>query len=185
MTTALRRRAAAAVVAMFVVSGVAHARRLYEGSPAAGSPNGHYYADPGPNRKTTQVFRSLPSKKPEMIWEKPGWLDATFVSNDGEYLVSGEFCEDSLPPKYDPDLVIATFYHRSAVVGMVRVRDIILDPKRLKRGYRGRLSWGRCIDFLPGNRFVIDTWELRQYTYDATTGKLLETVPIRGIPNID
>jgi hypothetical protein len=184
MTMALRRRAVAPVVAVFVMSGVAHARRYYEGSPAAGSRNGHYYADPGPNRKTTQVFRSLPSKKPEMIWEKPGWLDATFVSDDGEYLVSGEFCEEYLPPKYDPDLVIATFYRRSIVIGSVRVRDIIRDPKGLKRGYGG-LRWGQCIDFLPGNRFVIDTWELRQYTFDATTGKLLETVPIRGIPNID
>jgi hypothetical protein len=90
-----------------------------------------------------------------------------------------------LPPKYDPDLVIATFYRRSTVIGSVRVRDIIRDPKRLKRGYRGGLRWGQCIDFLPGNRFVIDTWELRQYTYDATTGKLLETIPIRGIPMID
>ena len=185
MTSAFRRRAIASVVAMFVMSGVAHARRLYEGSPAASAPNGPYYADPGPSGKTTQVFRALPSKKPEMIWEKPGWLEATFVSDDGEYLVAGEFCERNLPPKYDPDLVIATFYRRSAVVGTVRVRDIIRDPKQLKRGYRNTLSWGRCIDFLPGNRFVIDTWELRQYTFDVTTGKLLETIPIRGIPNID
>ena len=186
MKKALRRCVVAPIVAVFVIGGVAHARRLYEGSPAAGSRNGHYYADPGPNRKTTQVFRSLPSKKPEMIWEKPGWLDATFVSDDGEYLVSGEFCEDYLPRKFDPDLVIATFYRRSTVIGSVRVRDIISDPKTLKRSYRGNLRWGQCIDFLRGsNRFVIDTWELREYTFDATTGKLLETVPIRGIPMID
>jgi hypothetical protein len=72
------------------------------------------------------------------------------------------------------------------VIGTVRVRDIIHDPKRLLRNHRGNLRWGRCIDFLPGNnRFVIDTWELREYTYDATTGKLLGTVPIREIPMID
>jgi len=175
----------AALLLLCASNRTAYARLLFEGEPGARSPNGHYYANPGPKEKTTQVFRRLPGKKPEMIWEKPGWLEATFVSDDGEYLVSGEFCERNLPPKYDPDLVIATFYRRSTVIGSVRARDIILEPKRLERGYRKRLFWGRCIDFLPGNRFVIDTWELRQYTFDATTGKLLETVPIGGIPMID
>jgi hypothetical protein len=155
MTTALRWRVVASASAVLVMSGVAQARRLYEGAPAARSRNGHYYADPGPTRKTTQVFRSLPPKKPEMIWEKPGWSDATFVSDDGEYLVAGDLCELYLPPTYDLDLVIATFYRRSTVIGTVRVRDIIRDPKRLKRSYRGNLRWGQCIDFLPGtNRFV-------------------------------
>jgi hypothetical protein len=175
----------AALLFLFALSTTAHARLLFEGEPGARSPNGHCYADPGQKAKTTQVFRRIPGKKPEMIWEKPGWLEATFISDDGEYLVSGEFCETTLPPKYDPDLVIATFYRRSTVIGFVRARDIILDPKRLERGYRRRLFWGRCIDFLPGNRFAIDTWEMRQYIYDVTTGKLVQTVPIGGIPDID
>jgi hypothetical protein len=156
-------------------------RLLLDDEPGAASNNGQFYANPDRKRTSTQVFRWLGQKKDPMIWEKAGWSDATFLSDDGEYLVAGDYCERTLPRRYTLDQVIATFYHRATPVRSVRLRDLIVDPKKVKQGL-----WGQCMGFIkgPGNRFAIDTWEYRHLVFDGTTGALVEVLPGGPIPNI-
>jgi hypothetical protein len=161
------------------------ARLIRGDEPSAQSNNGRFFAEPGAAGRgpkgSTEVFRVLGPKKSEKIWEKPGWFPETFLSDDGEYLVSGDNCSGVLPRPHTMDAEIASFFRRGTPVRVVRLRDVILDPKRL----RGSM-WGLCRGFLgDGHRFAIDTWEFRRLVFDVATGKLLETLPIKDIPNVD
>jgi hypothetical protein len=177
MTSSIRLRTFVLVVAALPVANPLEARILYDDSPPTSSKNGRFYAEPS-KQWNTQVFEVLGPDKSRLVWEKPGWEYESYVSNDGEYLASGEYCRGHLPAKYTPDLVIFTFYHRGAVVRAVRLSDLV-DVKKLK--YQ---MWGVCRDFLPGNRFEIFTSQ-NYLIFDGTTGKLLERLPGRGVPNID
>ena len=156
-------------------------RLLLDDEPGASSNNGSFYANPGRKRTSTQVFRSLGPNQGQLIWEKPGWSDATFLSDDGQYLVAGDYCERTLPRKYTPDQVIATFHHRDKPIRSIRIRDLILDVGKIRAG-----MWGQCMGFIKGqgNRFAIDTWEYRHLVFDGMTGSLVEVLPGEPIPNI-
>jgi hypothetical protein len=162
--------------ALFATNPVA-ARILYDDSPPTGSRNGRFYAEPS-KEWNTQVFEVLGPTKSRLVWEKPGWEYESYLSNDGEYLVSGRYCRGTLPRGFTPDLIILNFYRRSTLLRAVRLSDLV-DVKKLK--YK---MWGVCKDFLPGNRFEIFTYE-HYLVFDGTTGKLLEKLPGRGVPNID
>jgi hypothetical protein len=177
MTVRICLRTFVLVAAALLVAGPSAARILYDDAPPTSSRNGRFYAEPG-KEWNTQVFELLGPKKSRLVWEKPGWEYQSYLSNDGEYLVWGKYCRGYLPAKYTPDLVVLTFYHRSTLVRDVRLSDLVDVGKVTER------MWGVCRDFLPGNRFEIFTYE-HYLIFDGTTGKLLQKLPGRGVPNID
>jgi hypothetical protein len=175
MTVRTCLRTIALVAAALLVATPSAARILYDDAPPTGSRNGRFYAEP--KKGNTQVFEVLGPNKSRLVWEKPGWEYQSYLSNDGEYLVSGKYCRGSIPRGFTPDSVILEFYHRKTLLRSVRLSDLV-DVKKLRH------MWGICGDFLPGNRFEIFTFE-NYLIFDGTTGKLLEKLPSRGVPNID
>jgi hypothetical protein len=172
-----RFRAFLLAVPALLVAGPLAARILYDGTPAVVSKNGRFYAEPS-KQWNTQVFEILGKNKTRLVWEKPDWEYESYLSNDGEYFVSGKYCRGYLPAKYTADLVVLSFYRRSNLVRDIRLSDLVDVKKVTER------MWGICRDFLPGNRFEIFTYE-HYLIFDGTTGKLLERLPGRGVPNID
>lgn len=185
MRTPVFGHVAVVATVLFLGPGSSRARLLRGDEPSAQSNNHRFFAEPGPvgrgSRRSTEVFRVLGPNKSEKIWEKPGWSPETFLSDDGEYLVAGDACTGGVPANHAVATEIVRFYRRNRPVRVVRFNDIIADPKRFKRNL-----WGRCRGFLgDGHRFAIDTWEYRRLVFDVATGKLLETLPITGVPDVD
>lgn len=152
------------------------AAQIIDDSPPTRARRGPFYAEPSKGK--TQVFEVLGQNKARLVWEKPGWEYTSYLSDDGEYLVSGEYARGYLPKNYTPDLVILKFYHRSTLLRSVRLSELV-DLKSVRHE-----MWGICRDFLPGNQFEVFTFE-SYLIFDGTTGKLLKKLPSRGVPNID
>jgi hypothetical protein len=169
-------RAPILAAAVLLVASPLAARITLDDSPPTRARNGPFVARP--NQGKTQVFEIVGRNKSRRVWEKPGWEYESYLSDDGEYLVSGKYCRGSLPETLTPDPIILTFYRRDILLRSVRLSELV-DVKTLKYD-----MWGICRDFLPGNRFEIFTFQ-NYLIYDGTTGKLVQRLPGRGVPNID
>jgi hypothetical protein len=149
---------------------------ILDGDLPIDSKNKRFQALPGPGDTSTVVRRRLGPKTTEKVWAKPGWNPVAFLSDDGEYLVTGYEGNNLLNHKHAPDEVMLTFFRRGAVIGSIRLNEIILDEKHLEVTDSG-VFWGFYEGFLASHRLAVDTVEQRRLVYDVTTGALVQVVP--------
>jgi hypothetical protein len=133
------------------------------------SRNRRFFAVPAADRTVTQVFRVLGRGRSEKVWEKVGWEDGTFISDDGEYLVVGYAGKSVLDRKYTFETVMLTFYRRGTLIRTSRLRGIISLGKSLWEWPEG-YEWGDYVGFVSAHRFAVDTVENVRVFYDVTKG---------------
>src|SRR3989338_4557607 len=91
------------------------------------SQNGFFCAVMDPEQKVTTVVRRRAGGVSQPLWSMDGWFRVAFVSNDGEYLVTGYDGGNLLPLKYKKDQVMISFYDRGRLIGQVRLNEMISD----------------------------------------------------------
>lgn len=139
------------------------------------SRNKKFFTDAGPRRKSTVVFRQEGHAPAVRIWEMPGWFRYNFISDDGEYLVTGCDEGDMLPLNYKRDEVVVSFYFRGKFVRAVHLDEIVLDPGNLTRT-NSHFLWGIYEGFSGSRQFIVDTYEQRRLIFDVTTGAVVKTI---------
>jgi hypothetical protein len=149
---------------------------VLDGDSPISSANKRFYAAPGPGGKSTLVFERIGPKRTKKIWEKPDWTHVTFLSDDGEYMVTGYEGNNLLRHRHAPDEVMLEFYRRGTLLRSIRLNQIIQSHGRLEVADSG-VFWGFYEGFLSMHRFAVDTIEQRRLIYDVTTGSLVQVVP--------
>lgn len=134
------------------------------------SANKEYVGIPSRDNQSTTVFRKVKVGKPQRLWTVGRWDTTSWLSNDGDYLVLGYHGVNLLQLDHKPDEVMLTFFHRDALVGVVRLNDIILDRSHLQRTV-SHYDWGNFVGFVEPHQFAITTIENRRLVFDVTTGK--------------
>jgi hypothetical protein len=148
---------------------------ILDGDSPISSANKRFYAARGPRGKSTLVFRQVGPKEAEKIWEKADWTHVAFLSNDGEYLVTGYEGNNLLRHRHAPDVVMLQFYRRGTLLRSIKLNEIIVSRDRLDVTDSG-VFWGFYEGFLTLHRFAVDTVEERRLIYDVTTGALVQVV---------
>ena len=140
------------------------------------SRNKQFVASPGPNGKSTLVYRRVLGAKADLLWQMPRWLYNPYLSDDGQCMVDAYYGVNLVPRNYDPDQVMMTFFNAGKLVGTVRLRELIRDFRHMEPSV-SHYSWGDFIGFVSLNRFAVETVEGRRLVFDATTGKLVADQP--------
>jgi len=169
------RPAIASLLSLFLATSSARAIVL-DGNSPIDSRNRIFQATPGPDARSTRVFRKTGSRIPQQIWEKADWNPVAFLSDDGDYLVAGYDGNNLLAQGHAKSEVMLVFFHRDKVIKTVRLNEIILDQRHLRFTDSGVL-WGYYEGFLSAHEFAVDTVEQRRLVYDVTSGALIRAIP--------
>ena len=153
------------------------------------SQNGFFCAVMDPEQKVTTVVRRRAGGVSQPLWSMDGWFRVAYVSNDGEYLVTGYDGVNLLPLKYKKDQVMISFYDRGRLIGQVRLNEMISDFSKLEkvasrdtalataRGGSQTVSHYRWGDYMGLNSEDHLTVELADKTwllFDVRTGKMIK-----------
>jgi len=169
----------AIVIGALPVTGRADAPLIEDPDPRMESANGRFFAVPGPNQRSTLVFRRDGSHGRVKLWEMRGWPYAGYLDDDGEYVAAGDWDVQVLRRGYSGDEVIVSFYRRGDLIKSLRVTDILRRPKNLGAPSEAGYHWGAWVGFVGLHRFALETAEGRRLVYDVTTGGLVETAATR------
>ncbi|WP_162926377.1 hypothetical protein [Teredinibacter purpureus] len=110
------------------------------------------------------------------LWEVQGWYAfQVYLSNEAEYLVRmGNWASGKKPSK--EDLAVA-FYHKGVLLKEYSTADLI----KIKRSVQRTVShyfWRSDDQEFPKmeykNKFLLKTIENRLYTFDISTGEIIE-----------
>jgi hypothetical protein len=175
LIVAAHRGMVAPLVLYFLSAGTAGAVTFDDDLPIV-SKNQRFEAAPGLRGDSTVVTRKRKLKRTEKIWEKPGWDPVSFVSDDGNYLVTGYDGNNLLKHQHAANEVMLVFYRRGTRLKSVRLDEVVVDQAHLRTTDSGVL-WGSYEGFLTTHRFAVDTVEQRRLIYDVTTGALVEVLP--------
>lgn len=102
-------------------------------------------------------------------WSMAGWYRALHVADDGEHLVLGYDGLNLLPASAQADLVLLRFVRRGEVLRVVRLRDLVPDPTRLRRT-ASHLLWREAEGFAPDGTFAVLTVDGVKHVFDPATG---------------
>lgn len=101
-----------------------------------------------------------------------GWNDASYLSDDGDYLVVGYYQSLLALEDNRPEVPMLKFYRRGALLRSVSLGEIIRDLKSLRRT-RSHYEWGFDVGYVDLHRFAVDTIERRRLVFDVTNGQLV------------
>lgn len=172
------------VTVILTAPGLAGASPIIFDDGPIDSANHRFFAAPGPDRRSTVVFKRVGKREKERLWEAPTWSPAEYLTNDGEYLVTGYAGSNLLEHHYDLDEAMVSFYRRGTLINTVRLREIIRDTKHLEPSDDG-VQWGFFVGLIGPTRFALDTVEHRRFIYDVTNGTVVDvksTPPSSMVP---
>ena len=130
-----------------------------------------FFAEPSSDGKSLVVYRRTQAA-PMAIWRRPGWVDNGFLSDDGEYLVTGWYRSNLLDPDYAREMTMLVFYRREQLIASVSLGELIRDMKSLE-STDSYPEWGAYDGFVAEHTFCVRTVEGRTLFFDVTTGKLV------------
>jgi hypothetical protein len=137
-----------------------------------------FFAAPSRDHHSTVVYyRVARGKKPEPIWTMPGWYSVAWLSDDGDYLVTGYPGNNLLELDHKPNEVMLSFYRRGVAVGTIRLDAILENQARMRKSV-SHYGWGHFLGFVAPHQFAVTTIEDRELVYDVTTGKQLSANPV-------
>lgn len=86
------------------------------------SPSGVYCAtlDPEANRITVRRAGAAG----DVLWSTPGWSRVAALADDGDHLMLGCDGMNLIPLDYDSGMPMLTFYRRSEIIAVMRLRDL-------------------------------------------------------------
>lgn len=117
-------------------------------------------------------------------WSMPGWYRAIHVADDGEHLVLGFDGLNLLPVSAQADLVLLRFVRRGEVLRVARLRDLVPDPRALRRT-ASHLLWREAQGFHADGTFVVVTVDGATHRFDPTTGLAPGAPPPAGASDLD
>jgi len=143
------------------------------------SKNHKFFAEPSSDGKSTVVFRKA---KPHSVplWRKSGWAHNAYLSEDGEFLVTGYEGNNLLDLDFSPSVTMLSFYRREILVRSVSLAEIIKDMKQLRRTI-SHYSWGMYEGFVSANTFSVTTVEGRRLYFDVATGTVIRDERIADV----
>lgn len=169
----------AIVFAMWAPSAAADAPFLVD-ADRIDSRNHAFFAVPGPDQKSTRVFRRTKAGPAVQEWSMPTWSVMGYLSNDGNYLVSVYPGVNILAVDYKPDDVMLAIRNRGKPVRDVHLNELIRDFRSLGPRSESGFPWGEYEGFIGLHRFVVSTVEHRRIVFDVETGRETETTPPPG-----
>ena len=126
-----------------------------------------------PEQKVTTVVRRRAGGVSQPLWSMDGWFRVAFVSNDGEYLVTGYDGGNLLPLKYKKDQVMISFYDRGRLIGQVRLNEMISDFSKLER-VDTHYRWGDCLGLNSEDHLTVELADKTWLLFDIKTGKVIK-----------
>lgn len=128
--------------------------------------NKRYYAFLDAKKKCTTAFQASTKSK---LWEMRGWYRVAALADDGEHMITGYDGGNLIPMKYDPKMVMLTFYRQGKPFKSVTLRELLPDLSKL-RETASNYSWGVYAGF-EGNLYRVDTEDGRTLHFDPKTGE--------------
>jgi hypothetical protein len=105
----------------------------------------------------------------EEQWSLPNWYRWIFVSNDGNYLVTGYDGMNLIPTAYADDLVILTFWNKGKEMRKVTLEEIAPQRSMLERTI-SHYYWGDIEGINENKKLIINRSDGKTLIYDVTTG---------------
>lgn len=116
--------------------------------------------------KGTWVLNNATNQK---LWSMTDWYRWIFVSNDGDYLVTGYNGLNLIPSSYTDDLVLFTFWKRGKEIRKVTLKEIVPDKSILLRTASHYL-WGTIIGINDKNELLVKRIDEKIFLFDVSTG---------------
>lgn len=146
------------------------------------SRNKEFVADVNFDVKTTKISRVKWQGnigRSTLVWSMEGAFSAAWLADDGDHLVVGYEGGNLVPPNYDKDQVMLSFFRRGKIINQVRLSQLIADFSGLEKAgpnYR----WVRYSGLNTCGHLVLETVEGRELLFDITTGQAPKLKPARA-----
>lgn len=134
------------------------------------SQNGFFCALMDPGKKVTTVVRRHAGGISENLWSMPGWFRVAYLSNDGEYLVTGYDGVNLLPLNYRKDQVMLSFYDRGRLIRQVRLNEMITDFSKLEKS-ASHYQWGNTLGLNESDHLTVELPDKKWMMFDVRTGR--------------
>jgi MYXO-CTERM domain-containing protein len=145
------------------------------------SRNGRYCAFMDSSSGTV-AYEMKGDAKGAKLWSIPGWFRVAALADDGVHFVAGYDGMNLIPKRYDPKLVMITFYDSGKAFHEVHLDELIEDFSKLHPTV-SHLAWGDFPDGLDEHdAFVVTTVEKRTLAFDPKTGKAKSASPSSAPP---
>ena len=102
-------------------------------------------------------------------WSMAGWYRRIFVSNDGNYVVTGYNGINLIPLSYTDNLVLFTFWERGKEIRKVTLKEIVPDKSILLRTASHYL-WGTISGINDKGELLIKRRDGKIFLFDVSTG---------------
>lgn len=150
--------------------------------------NGFFCALMDPNHNLTTVVRRRAGGVAEPLWSMSGWFRVAYISNDGEYLVTGFDGGSLLPPNYKRSQVMLSFYDRGKLIRQVRLNEILSDFGKLEKVVshdtalamaRGgsqtdsHYRWGNYLGLNSNDHLTVELVDKKWLMFDVKSGKII------------
>ncbi|MDH5427419.1 MAG: hypothetical protein OEZ57_00155 [Nitrospirota bacterium] len=116
--------------------------------------------------KGTQIVDSVSKQE---LRSRPDWFRSLFVSNDGDYLVTGSEGMNLSPLDYTDDRISLTFWKRGSTLRTVTLKETIPDPSILIcTGFH--YQWGHIGGINEHGELVVDRADAEVLYFDLSPG---------------
>lgn len=163
---------------LILASLLAAAATLRAGSPQGPptvkefrSPNGRFVATSDPNTLITTVDRIDPKTGARSeVWSMYGWARLAELADDGDHLLIFAPLVNLVTRDQSLELPAMYWVERGALRKVVRVIDVVGNPKNLADTVSHR-AWGIFLDPDPQGRFRVQTEDGSVFSINLSTGE--------------
>lgn len=118
----------------------------------------------------TVAYAMTGDTKGAQLWSVERWFRVAALANDGVHLVTGYEGSSLISQKYDPKMVMITFYRSGKPFHEVRLDELVTNFKLLRKTV-SHVAWGHFPDELDDRGlYVVHTEDGRTIAFDPTTG---------------
>ncbi len=137
------------------------------------SRNKEYVADVFPDSNVTKIGKVAWQGnigRTTWLWSIEGVFSVAWLSNDGDHFVAGYEGGNLLPPNYDKNQVMLSFFSQGKIIDRVRLNHLITDFSKLEK-VGSNYRWARFVGLNTCGYLVLETVEGRSFVFDVTTGQ--------------
>jgi len=132
--------------------------------------NNFFCATSDPQSKVTTVYRRRAGGVKEALWSMSGYFPVIFLSNDGEYIVTGFSAGGVLPLNYKPTQVLLSFFDRGRLINEVRLNELVRDLSKMPK-VSDQYHWGGYLGLNADDHFTVQIFDQSWALFDAKTGQ--------------
>jgi len=117
-------------------------------------------------KKGTWVLHNATNRK---LWSMVGWYRLIFVSNDGDYVVTGYDGLNLIPLDCNDDLVLFTFWKRGKEIRKVTLKEIVPN-KSILLHTASHYLWGGIGGINNKGELLVKRRDGKIFLFDVSTG---------------